>query len=144
MKISELYGKVVVSSDKKRNGWVLGICCEGDKIMFLLCCDEGEREFFINVANIICIDDKIIFEDEQSKLKRTTILRLGKAGYSEGGKFLGYLKEVEGKNFTLTNAKLGTKKYPFSRLVFGDVIIVKGEKVENQLAKDMFISAICN
>jgi hypothetical protein len=56
------------------------------------------------------------------------------------------LEECEAENFTITKAQLGRKNYPFSRLVLGDIIIVKNDTNEKLLKpiKEMFITAIQN
>jgi hypothetical protein len=125
MKISELYGKRVESGNGKRVGYVLGAACEGNKITFILCCDEHEREFYVDVNNITHIGESVVFEDAKTKLKRAKILRLGKAGYLENGNFLGTLKDCEVSGFDIKRAYIGSRSFPFSRLICGDIVIVK-------------------
>lgn len=165
MKISELYGKEVESLDKKKSGYVLGVSCDKDKIEFLLCCDEKEREFFIDVNSIASVGQKIIYEDADARKQRAKLLRLGKAGYSQKGKFMGHLCDCEVSGFMIKSAYIGKKKYSYDRLICGDVIIISEEsaqKSENEKTEEMssplserkqdapdtphsmFISAMCN
>lgn len=146
MKISELYGKQVESEDGKTKGYVLGVSCDGDRIEFLLCSDQNEKEFFIEVGCIKSVGEKIIYEDALSKLKRTRLLRLGKASYNGSGKFMGHFEDCECNDFVLQTAVIGKKKYDFNRLICGDVILIKDKDRAEKLPAphEMFIEAICN
>jgi hypothetical protein len=134
MKISELYGKQVLSCDKKKSGYVLGVSCIGNKIAFLLCFDEHEREFYVDVNNITKMGEKIIYEDAAAKLKYAKLLRLGKAGYSESGKFIGHLEDCEVKGFDIKRAYIGNRKIDFARLVCGDIVIIKDRLADKNCA----------
>ena len=94
MKLSEIYGKEVESKDGQVHGWVRGILAKNGAPQFLQCFDDDEREFDIDVKNIICTGEKIVFEDRPAIKKQSTNMRLGVPAYSEYGNFLGYLAEI--------------------------------------------------
>ena len=60
MKISEIYGKKVESTSGK-TGYVVSCNGVAGKLVCLLCADEDENEFYIDVKNIVSIGSKIIF-----------------------------------------------------------------------------------
>ena len=59
MKISSIYGKKVESTAGRR-GYVISVNANGGRLECLVCADEEENEFSIDVKNIISIDNKII------------------------------------------------------------------------------------
>lgn len=123
MKVSELYGKKAVSTNGKR-GYVLSLNAAGGKIESIVLADENEREFTVDVQNILSVGEEIVFEDRESAQKAAKPIRLGRAGFDERGKFLGFLEELTLKGFKLSKAKIGKKNYPADGVVWGDVIIV--------------------
>lgn len=136
MKLSLFYGKKVVSTDGK-HGYVLSVNAVGDTLVCLRCADDDEKEFFIDLKNIVSIKDKIVYEDREQTIQKSTPLRLGCAGYDENGMFLGNLNEYEYKGEKLLSAKIGKKNYPVSDLACGDVIIVKDTaKLKSDVYKD--------
>ena len=52
MKISEIYGKKVESTSGK-TGYVVSCNGAAGKLVCLLCADEDENEFYIDVKNIV-------------------------------------------------------------------------------------------
>ena len=68
MKISQLFGKKVLSTAGKR-GYVVSATVEDTKLASLVCADEDEKEFIIDAANVKSIKDKVIFKDEKNFFK---------------------------------------------------------------------------
>jgi uncharacterized protein YrrD len=128
MKISNLYGIKVERFNKKKNGYVLNIATEGNKITYLICIDDNEREFLIKPADIISIGEKIVFDKVSTKQPCKNKLQLGKSCFTQNGKFLGKLTDYECINFNLKFAIIGNKKFATTRLRFGDIIIVTDDK----------------
>ncbi len=124
MKISEIYGKTVESTTGKK-GYVISIRANADKLECLVCADENENEFLIDINNVIKFGDRIIFNDRESAMKAAAPIRLGRAGFDEYGKYLGTLEEYLFEDDTLLKAKIGKKNYPAEELVCGDAVIVK-------------------
>ncbi|MCH5142885.1 MAG: hypothetical protein J1G07_04160 [Clostridiales bacterium] len=124
MKISEIYGKRVESTAGKR-GYVIAIKANGKKLECLICADENEDEFTVDINNVINFGDVIIFNDRESAIKSALPLRLGRASFDECGKYLGNLEEYLFEGNTLLKAKIGKKNYPAEGLVCGDAVIVK-------------------
>lgn len=124
MKISEIYGKTVESTTGKR-GYVITVKANGDKLECLICADENENEFMIDINNVIKFGDRIIFNDRESAIKSATPLRLGRASFDERGKYLGNLEEYVFEGSMLLKAKIGKKNYPAEELICGDAVIVQ-------------------
>lgn len=175
MKLSDLYGMTVESEDKKQSGTVIGINLRDHRVKYLRCCDGEEREFLVDVEAVRELGEKIVYAGtkkiltEDNARAQNGAIALGRAVYSESGKFLGHLQDVECNGFTLRSAFAGDKKYAARRLVFGDAVIVKGAKKRippaicldkrnkneadgqqtemeeklSSLAKDLFIGAVC-
>ncbi len=144
MKISGLYGKRAISSDKKLSGTILGISCIGDKIEGFICCDESEREFFALSEGARCGKDIMRFEKTGKESGKGFRLRLGLPVYTSSGKFLGNLEECTARGNVIIGVRCKKTQYPFGKLAFGDVVILKCEEdCAKDEAKDMFISAIC-
>lgn len=136
MKISSIYGKKVESTAGRR-GYVISVNANGGRLECLVCADEEENEFSIDVKNIISIDNKIIYEDRERAIKTAKPLRLGCAGFDEKGNYLGILEEFTYSKNKLLKAKIGKKTYPAEGLLTGDVIIVKRVKrVNADIVKD--------
>jgi hypothetical protein len=141
MKISELYGKEIISSNNKRRGYVLGVNLQGDRVAFLYCCDENEREFYVDVNYIISIGEKIVYDDIAARIKRATRLRLGSSTFGLNGRYIGTFYDCEMENYTIKRAYVGGKSYPFSRLVCGDIVLVKDKADGKATTKAANISA---
>ena len=133
MKISELYGKRVISTAGKE-GYVISVNATGGKILCLVCADEGEREFTVDFKNILAFGESVIYEDRQSVLAASVPVRLGRAGFDERGNYLGQLEDFTFKGEKLKSAKIGKKNYPAEGLILGDIVIVKDMK---RLKKDV-------
>jgi hypothetical protein len=131
MKISNLYGIKVESFNKKKNGYVLNIATSDNKITYLICIDDNEREFLIQPTNIISMGDKIVFDKVSTKQPCKNKLQLGKSCFTQSGKFLGKLTDYECANFNLKFAIIGNKKFATTRLTFGDIIIVSADSKSN-------------
>ena len=124
MKVSEIYGKRVESTNGKR-GYVISVNAGAKRIECLICADEDENEFAVDIKNIVSIGSKIIYEDREGAIKASKPIRLGSAGFDESGKYLGNLEEYLFEGATLLRAKIGKKNYPAEELVCGDAVIVK-------------------
>ena len=127
MKISEFYGKKVESTAGKR-GYVISVNARAGKVECLVCADEDENEFAVDINYIKSIGDKIIYEDRESAIKASKPLRLGCAGFDEQGNFLGKLEDCTFSKNKLLKAKIGKKNYPAEGLQLGDIAIVKAIK----------------
>lgn len=127
MNISEIYGKKVVSTAGKK-GYVVSVNASEEAIEGLICADENEDEFTVDVKNIIKYGNEIVFEDRESAVKRAKPLRLGRVSYTVEGKYLGLVEEYILKGNKIAGVKIGSKRYPASSVVFGDAVIVKGVK----------------
>lgn len=124
MKISEIYGKIIESTAGKR-GYVLKIMACRGSIEGLVCADEEEREFVVDMKTVVSIADKIIYEDRESAIKRARELSLGRASFDEEGNYLGNLEEFTFSGNKLLKAKIGKKNYSPSELSCRDAVIVK-------------------
>ena len=136
MNISELYGKKVVSTDGKR-GYIISVNAAEGRIESLVCADENEREFFVDVKNVLKTGSEILFEDRESVKRSAKPVRLGRAGFDESGRFLGFLEELYIKDFKLYKARIGKKNYPADGVVWGDIIIVGNiRRLKSDVVKD--------
>lgn len=145
MLVSRLYGMKIVQKDQKKRGYILGISCVENEIEGYICCSESESEFFADGNNAVVCKEFMTFEKTAKRTKGGADLRLGRAVYSEKGKFLGNLDDCTVSKNKLNFALVGKKKYPFSRLILGDVIILKDEKLLAEVAaKNMLIDNLCN
>ncbi len=136
MNISLFYGKKVESTEGK-TGYVISVKAISGQLICLLCADEDENEFTIDVKNIIKIDHKIIFEDRESAIKNAKTVRLGCAGFDEEGNYLGNVEEFSFKGTKLLKAKIGKKSFSAENLIYGDVILVKRtKKLKFDVTKD--------
>ena len=124
MKISELFGKIAESTTGKR-GYVLGVKALASKIVCLVCADEDEREFVVDIKNVNSIADKIIYEDRDQTIKKAREICLGRASFDGEGNFLGNLEEITFSGNKLVKAKIGKKAYAIDELSCGDAIIVR-------------------
>lgn len=136
MKISEIYGKRVESTAGK-SGYVIAIKANGQILECLICADENENEFTVDINNIVKFGEVIIFNDRESAIKSALPIRLGRAGFDECGKYLGNLEEYLFEGNTILKAKIGKKNYPAEGLVCGDAVIVKKfKKLKGNVLKD--------
>ena len=137
MKLSEIYGKEVESKDGQVHGWVRGILAKNGAPQFLQCFDDDEHEFDIDVKNIICTGEKIVFEDRPAIKKQSTNMRLGVPAYSEYGNFLGYLAEIiTDRSGAAAHYVIGKKKFRPEHITTGDVIIVHPARVLKEEVTD--------
>lgn len=140
MKLSKLYGMQIASENKKIRGYILGITCVGDKIDGFICCDQSENEFFAKAENFRIRGESAVFSSTDTPAENSYSLRLGRAAYDESGKFIGQLDDCLFKGDVIETACIARKKYAFSSLAVGDIVILKSGEVA---AKDMFIDVIC-
>lgn len=125
MNVSEFYGKKVESTAGKK-GYVISVNAYEGKLECLICADEDENEFAVDVKNIVTLENNlIVYEDRESAIKASKPLRLGCAGFDEKGVYLGNLEEYTFSKNKLLKAKIGKKTYPAEGVLLGDVAIVK-------------------
>lgn len=145
MKLSQLYGKMITDESGRVRGTILGVCFKDGRIDGVMCCDERENDFFVQGDDATFKGEEITMTRKRKTPKNAEQLRLGRAVYSDDGKFLGYMEDVTLQGKQLKHACVGRKKYDFSRLSLGDVVIVKSEAAKAELAaKNLFISAVCD
>lgn len=142
MKISRLYGSRIERADGGAEGVILAVTYEGTDISGLIIADDNQREAFVP-ADGATFGRKLTYSRTAKKPAPCAVLRLGRAAFTEAGEFLGYLEDVSAKGIELESAKIGGKRYEFSRLVLGDIVIVRGRSLAELAAKDMFIGAVC-
>ncbi len=144
MKLSELFGKTIESVDKKIRGVILGISCVEDRIDGYICCDERENEFFAESLGSRLGGNQATFARTGKASRQAQSFRLGRAVFSDGGKYLGRIEDCTVRANAITKVHVGKRKYSPEQLIFGDVVIVKsGAAIAEVAAKDMFIGAVC-
>lgn len=145
MNLSEIYGKTIESANGKRKGYIMGVTCENNRIARLICCDQSERSFVAESDGASFINGAVLFSKYSKAQKNAAQLRLGRAVYTEDGKYCGRLEDCTLKGFRLVKAVIGGKKYPVESLAFGDAVILKTGVTRAELAaKNMFINAVCS
>lgn len=143
MKASQLFGITVLGKDKKKRGYVLAVSCAGNKIEGYVCCDESENEFFAESAGVKFTQESMHFSITGKENKNCRRLRLGRAVYTQDGKFLGCAEDFIIKGDRITHAQVGKRKIPFEKLTCGDVYILSDERTRAEIAaKDMLIDNI--
>ena len=136
MNVSLLYGKKVVSTEGRR-GYVISVNAADGKIECLTCADEDENEFYIDMKNVLKIEETILFEDRERAIKNAKPIRLGRASYDESGMYLGNLEDVSRSGKKMLKVKIGKKNYSPATLIYGDVVIAKKtKKLKSNVVKD--------
>ncbi len=135
MKVSEFFGKEVENAQGESCGWVRGVLGSGGIPQFLQCFDGQEREFDIDIKNVVSCGKTIVFEDRAAARKASKNIRLGLAAYTEEGKFLGNLTEITYKNSAAVY-DIGKKKYAAEEFCAGDVLILKPRRTLKEDVKD--------
>ena len=87
MNVSQFIGKKVVSTQGK-TGYVLSVNGGNGRVECLACADEDEKEFLIDVKNIVSAGEKIVFDDRAGAMAAAKPLRLGRAGFDENGAYI--------------------------------------------------------
>lgn len=123
MKVSQIYGKRILSTLGKE-GYVVSVNADGRNLC-LVCADGNERDFTVDMVNVISFGDPIIYDGTECVERSATPLRLGRAGFDIKGNYLGNVEDFTVSGSKLKSVKIGKKNYPVEGLVFGDVIIVK-------------------
>ncbi|MBE7088539.1 MAG: hypothetical protein E7370_03345 [Clostridiales bacterium] len=127
MKLSSLFGKTVQSANSSVSGYLVSVSVLQNKIAYLTCVDGDEKKFFVDIDSVICLNERIIFSNLATVLKRCDTVRLGKPCYLYDGKFMGYLTDFEVKGATLKYAVVGNRKFCVDDLCFGDAVIINKE-----------------
>lgn len=123
MKLSQIYGKTVLGTNGKQ-GYVISVNADGQSLYFV-CADDNEREFIVNMENVITLGSKIIYDGKECEKTDAAPVRLGRAGFDMRGKYLGNLEDYTLAGGKLKTARIGKKNYPADGIISGDVIIVK-------------------
>lgn len=134
MKISDFCGKRVISKNG-RQGYVLAVCQSEGRVCGLVCADEEEDEFTIDIKNVIKIANVITFDDRESMLKHSKKIILGLPGFDSNGNFLGTLRDFYVTKDKIKDAVIGKRKYPAEEIIFGDAAILKPDA--NVVKKDV-------
>ncbi len=124
MNISDFYGKRVESRNG-RTGYVISVNACGGKVVCLVCADDDEKEFIIDVKNIVSYGETVIFDDRESVIRNSVPLRLGKPVYNCDGKYLGALGDLVWDGCKLSAAVVGKRKFSANEFVCGDAVIIK-------------------
>lgn len=124
MKICELYGRKVLG-DGGKEGYLLSINAAEDGAFFLVCADEREREFSVDIKNVVRFGEKIIFSGGADKKIPGTPLRAGRECFDTDGRFLGRVEEYVFTGGRLKSCRIGKKNYPAEGLRFCDAVIVR-------------------
>lgn len=140
MKVSTLYGRKVVT--KGGEGIIIALAHDGRRICGAVIADDNQREAYARTEDMT-FGKNITCTKTTKKPAGLDGLKLGRAAFDEKGAFLGYLEEIETNGDRLARAKIGKKKYDCARLVFGDVVLVKGRTQAELAARDMFLGALC-
>lgn len=136
MKISSVYGKEVLSTEGRR-GYVISVHGEGGKLGCFICADENEREFILDIDDVVKFGETIIFRESERRTVPMAAVRLGRPVFDEKGIYLGALEDFTFNGNRLTNAKIGKKNYPAEGLICGDAVILKsGRKLRYDVVKD--------
>ncbi len=136
MKISDIYAKTVVS-DAGKKGYIISVHAYKGKLVYLTCADENEKEFTVDMRDILSIGENIVYEDRATAVKKSLPIRLGCAAFNESGKYLGNLEEVTFDKNRLQKAKIGKKNYPAEAVICGDIAIVKSlKRLKSDVVKD--------
>ncbi len=136
MKLSAVYGREIESSDGKICGWVRAVLGKNGAPQFLRCFDGEEREFDVDIKNVTKYGRKIIFEDRAAVKKSCSPIRLGVPAYSEEGKFLGHIEDIEFKDGAAAAYTIGKKRRRPEEVVVGDVAIVRARRTLKADVKD--------
>lgn len=140
MKLSKLYGMQILSADKKIRGYILGISCADDKIDGFICCDKNEKEFYVKAENYKIKDGVLRFGSVGGAAENSYNLKLGRTAFDENGRKAGTLTDCLIVGDRIETAVISGKKYKYSALTVGDVVLIKSAEIA---AKDLFIEAIC-
>jgi hypothetical protein len=125
MKVSWLIGRAIQSSDKKKHGYVLAVCVANGNVVSLLCADEHEKEFVVDVKDITAFAESLVFEDRTALLRQAKPVQLGKQSYNANGQYLGVLTDYEWENGTLASAIIDGKPYAPNLVKVGDIALVE-------------------
>lgn len=131
MKISSVYGKEIISTDGKQ-GYVLSVHANGTQLRYLLCADENEKEFTVDVNSVVKFGERIVYKESGFIPEPAPSVRLGRAVFDEKGAFVGVLSDLVFEGNRLEKAKIGKKNYPAEGLVYGDAAILKTSKILRQ------------
>ncbi len=136
MNVSVLFGKKVISTSGK-SGYIISVNGGLGRVECLVCADNDENEFIVDIKNVVSFGEKVIFEDRENAIKAACPLSLGRAGFDEKGKYLGEVCDYTFNGNKLLRAKIGKKTYPAGDVVCGDAVIVKQRKrLKQDVVKD--------
>lgn len=124
MKLSSIYGKKVLSTAGKE-GYVISVYANENKLLYLLCADENENEFAVSADSIKSVKKNITFKDGKDEKICGNTLSLGKPVYDCDGAFFGLLTDYTIEKNELVYAHVGNKKLSCGDIVAGDAVIIK-------------------
>ncbi len=124
MKVSEICGRIIKSASGK-TGYVISVNEFAGKPCCLVCADENEREFTVDIKDVSMERGEMIYADRAYLAKHSVPIRLGKPVYDTEGKFLGTLTDYTFQPQKEGFACVGRKKYPAADVANGDVMIVR-------------------
>ncbi len=124
MKITDILGKICESTTGKK-GYVIGVTESDKKLDCLICADGNEREFIVDMKDVIRVRDSVLFAGSAQREKSGAPVRLGKPVFDGDGAYLGRLTDFTVKKGVITFAHAGRKKFPAENIVCGDAVIVK-------------------
>ncbi len=135
MKLSELFGKEVAAESGGRRGWVRGVLGTAGVPRFLLCFDGEEREFTVDLCRARTEGERIIYGSGAAAKRACAQLRPGTPAFTESGRFLGRLNDIE-YNDASARCLIGRKKFRAEDVSFGDVLIVRQPRTLKQDVTD--------
>ena len=124
MKVSYLFGKKVVSTAGKE-GYVIAVYADGNRLDRIICADENEKEFAVSATAFKTVKDRLVYKSAEKVQKGGTCLSLGKPVFDCGGAYLGKLTDFTIEKNRIVYANVGNKKFSFDDIVLGDAVIIK-------------------
>jgi hypothetical protein len=129
MNLTWLIGRPVECCNSDKSGYVLAACVLQDRVEFLLCADEHEKEFKIDVKDILSWGERIVYEDRARIEKEAKPVELGKQCFDITGNFLGILKDYTIDDGKLQTAHIGNLSLSPEALTVGDVVLISDRGV---------------
>ncbi len=136
MNVSKLFGKKTESTSGKK-GYVISVNGGNGKVECLVCADEDENEFIVDMKDVVMFGEKIIYQDRTDAFKNARPLLIGRSCFDDRGNYLGEVEDYAFKGNKLLSAKIGKKNYPADELICGDVVIIsKKKRLSDDVLKD--------
>ena len=138
MLLSSLLGTPVVAKNGDKMGYVLNVLLTKNrkKPACLICADEDENEYCLPYRALVSLGDAAIISPAPFSSPEGEKSPLGTPVYSESGKALGYVTDVDfqsdGAYLLLSQSET---RIPVERARFGQAIILKSEKAAKKKPK---------